>query len=99
MNPLRRAVEPTERPNLFDLPDTVVERLLAGEHPIKVIREHRGLTLEELASILRVEPPLLVEIEADVLSCPENVRIDAAHALNVDERSLIPLVVLDSISK
>lgn len=41
----------------------LVERLCAGEHPIRVWRAHRGLTREALAAAAVVSPSYLTEIE------------------------------------
>ena len=41
----------------------LVARLVAGEHPIRVWRAHRGLTREALAAASGVSPSYLTEIE------------------------------------
>ena len=41
----------------------LVERLVAGEHPIRVWRAHRGMTREALAALAGVSPSYLTEIE------------------------------------
>jgi DNA-binding XRE family transcriptional regulator len=45
------------------LPISLVERLSAGEHPIRVWRAHRRLTREALAAAAGVSPSYLSEIE------------------------------------
>jgi DNA-binding XRE family transcriptional regulator len=45
------------------LPAELVNRLLAGEHPVRVWRAHRGLTREALATTAEVSPSYLTEIE------------------------------------
>ncbi len=45
------------------LPGELVARLVAGEHPIRVWRAHRGLTREALAAAAGVSPSYLTEIE------------------------------------
>ncbi|HWB50804.1 MAG TPA: helix-turn-helix domain-containing protein [Stellaceae bacterium] len=45
------------------LPIEAVERLCAGEHPVRVWRKHRGLTREALAAAAGVAPSYLTEIE------------------------------------
>jgi DNA-binding XRE family transcriptional regulator len=42
----------------------LVARLIAGEHPIRVWRTHRGLTRDALAAAAGVTPSYLTEIEA-----------------------------------
>ena len=45
------------------LPDELVGRLLAGEHPVKVWRTHRGLTLAQLAQKSAIAAGYISEIE------------------------------------
>jgi hypothetical protein len=45
-------------------PFEVAERLLDGEHPVKVFREHRGHSIRGLAELADVSPSYLSEIEA-----------------------------------
>lgn len=45
------------------LPIELVDRLIAGEHPIRVWRKHRGLTREALAANAGVAPSYVTEIE------------------------------------
>jgi antitoxin component HigA of HigAB toxin-antitoxin module len=44
-------------------PFEVAERILDGEHPVMVLREHRGLTARGLAEAAGVAPSYLSEIE------------------------------------
>jgi hypothetical protein len=46
------------------VPAAVVDRLLAGEHPVRVWRDHRGLTLERLHDKAGLSIGYLSEIEA-----------------------------------
>jgi DNA-binding XRE family transcriptional regulator len=47
-----------------DLPDDILDRLTARqEHPVKIIREHRGLTQAQLAKNAGLSRPYLTEIE------------------------------------
>jgi len=45
------------------MPGELVARLVAGEHPIRVWRAHRGLTREALAAAAGVSPSYVTEIE------------------------------------
>ena len=45
------------------VPSHVVERLLNDENPIRVWREHRGLTVKSLAEIICVAPAYLSQLE------------------------------------
>jgi DNA-binding XRE family transcriptional regulator len=59
----REAILGKEAARADYLPIELVERLSAGEHPIRVWRAHRGLTREALAAAARVSPSYLSEIE------------------------------------
>jgi ribosome-binding protein aMBF1 (putative translation factor) len=48
------------------VPEAVVERLLTGENPVRVWREHRGLTAAALAAAAGVSAAYLSEIERGV---------------------------------
>ncbi|MGE0260702.1 MAG: helix-turn-helix domain-containing protein [Alphaproteobacteria bacterium] len=45
------------------LPVELVKRLFAGEHPIAIWREHRGMTREALAAAANLPPGCVVAIE------------------------------------
>jgi DNA-binding XRE family transcriptional regulator len=45
------------------LPAELVERMLDGESPVRIWREHRGLTLGELAARAGIAPSYVSEIE------------------------------------
>jgi DNA-binding XRE family transcriptional regulator len=47
----------------FLVPDEIVRRELAGESPVKLWREHRGLTQQELANGAGISKPYLSQIE------------------------------------
>lgn len=44
-------------------PDTVVAAILDGAHPVKAMREHRGMTQAELAQAARTSPVYISQIE------------------------------------
>ena len=46
------------------IPLDITERRLAGESPVKIWREYRGLTQENLAKKSRVSRPMIAAIEA-----------------------------------
>ena len=46
------------------IPLAMTERRLAGESPVKIWREHRGLTQEELGKASRVSRSMIAAIEA-----------------------------------
>jgi DNA-binding XRE family transcriptional regulator len=45
-------------------PSHVAERLVADQNPIRVFREYRGLTQEQLANAAKIARPYLAELEA-----------------------------------
>jgi DNA-binding XRE family transcriptional regulator len=71
----RRVIEKTKAKDY--LPAELVSRMIAGEHPVRIWREHRGLTLTELAN--------KADMPKSYLSAIENRRkpgsIDAHRAL------------------
>ncbi|KAF0220184.1 MAG: helix-turn-helix transcriptional [Geobacteraceae bacterium] len=72
----------------FLVPDEIVRRELTGESPIKLWREHRGLTQQELANRARISKPYLSQIET-------GKRQGTVETLAAIARSLeIPLDVL-----
>jgi DNA-binding XRE family transcriptional regulator len=72
------------------LPMAVADRLRAGEHPLRVWREHRGLTLTALAEKSGVGRSYIADIEAG--KKPGSVRAlkALADALRVDLGDLAP---------
>jgi ribosome-binding protein aMBF1 (putative translation factor) len=46
------------------IPLEIVERRLAGESTVKIWREHRGLTQEDLAKRSKVSRPMIAAIES-----------------------------------
>lgn len=47
----------------FMIPDEIVRREIAGESPVKLWREHLGLTQQELATRAGISKPYLSQIE------------------------------------
>lgn len=47
----------------FLIPGEIIRRELAGESPIKLWREHRGLTQQELAKRVGISKPYLSQLE------------------------------------
>jgi len=47
----------------FLVPEEIVRRELAGESPVKLWREHRGLTQQDLAKRAGISKPYLSQIE------------------------------------
>jgi ribosome-binding protein aMBF1 (putative translation factor) len=66
------------------VPLTLVERRLAGESPIKIWREYRGLTQEELSTKSKVSRAMIAAIEAKHKKGSIDTLRKLAIALNVD---------------
>ena len=45
-------------------PSDLADRLVRGESPIRVFREHRGLTQQQLAKSAKVARPYIAELES-----------------------------------
>ena len=72
------------------LPAELVRRLLAGEHPVRVWREHRGLASKDLAAAARVTPSYLSEIERGRKPGSFDAMLRIAKALNIGPEHLAP---------
>jgi DNA-binding XRE family transcriptional regulator len=72
------------------LPMELVKRLLEGEHPIRIWRQHRGLTREALAAAAGVAPSYLTEIETRRKGGSLDAVIKLAAALDVSLDDLAP---------
>lgn len=65
------------------IPSEVVEALLDGENPIKVWREYRGLTQQQLADTAGISKPYLSQIETGKRKGTMGILSAIAKALNV----------------
>jgi len=70
------------RPETF--PEEVAERLLAGEQPVKVFREYRGLTQTQLAGAAGLRQAYVSQIEAGARVGSVDVLRRIADTLSVD---------------
>lgn len=66
------------------------ERILAGESPLKVWRERRGLTQRALAAKAAVSPSYLADIERGAKPGSTTALARLAHALAVSVEALLP---------
>lgn len=64
-------------------PMEVVDRLLAGEHPVKVYRNHRGMTQGQLAAMVGIHKMYLSQIETGRRVGSTKTLAALARALNV----------------
>ena len=71
------------------VPIEVVDRLLAGEHPLRVWRRHRGMTQQALAEAIGIGKAYLSEIESGKKDGSIRVIKAAAGVLDVDLDDLV----------
>jgi DNA-binding XRE family transcriptional regulator len=67
----------------FMVPDEIIRRELAGESSIKLWREHRGLTQQELADRAGISKPYLSQIETGKRQGTVDTLAALARALDV----------------
>lgn len=67
----------------FLVPDEIMRRELAGESPVKLWREHRGLTQQELANRVGISKPYLSQIETGKRQGTVETLSAIAHSLDV----------------
>ncbi len=72
------------------IPSDVVERLAAGEIPLRVWREHRGLTQQALADAVGVGKSYISQLESGNKTGSLDVLRALASALNLDLDDLTP---------
>jgi DNA-binding Xre family transcriptional regulator len=93
---LREAEAAVQRGESELLPIEMVERLLAGESPVRVWRTHRGMTANGLARIARLAPSYLSEIETGKKPGSVDALARLARALGVAMEDLVPGDTLDA---
>ena len=72
------------------LPAEVVKRLCAGDSPVTVFREHRGLSAAQLAERAGLSSPRLAAIESGRRRAPTKALCAIAVALEVAVDDLLP---------
>ncbi|HET9274323.1 MAG TPA: helix-turn-helix domain-containing protein [Methyloceanibacter sp.] len=72
------------------VPLAVIERLMAGEHPVRVWREHRSMTGRALAEAAAIPASYLSAIEAGQKPGSFQAMAALAAALRVDMEDLKP---------
>lgn len=70
-------------------PAEFVDRLLAGESPLKVWREYRGMTLASLAEVCGVSAPAISQIETGKREPSASLLKRLAAALSCDMDDLM----------
>ncbi|HEY5299946.1 MAG TPA: helix-turn-helix transcriptional regulator [Acetobacteraceae bacterium] len=73
-----------------DVPLSLVKTLSEGVNPVRVWREHRGMSQKDLASAAQVSDPLIAAIEAGRKDIPLPMMSAIARALRVDLADLVP---------
>jgi DNA-binding XRE family transcriptional regulator len=77
------------------LPKAVVDRLAAGENPIRVLRDWRDMTQAELVVTIGIAQGYLSDLEAGKRKGPVALHQKIARALSVPIDLLLPVVVSD----
>jgi Helix-turn-helix domain len=72
------------------VPTAVIERLAAGQHPVRVWRKHRGMTARALAQAAQVPASYLCEIEAGRKPGSFQAMAAIAAAQRIDMEDLKP---------
>lgn len=70
-------------------PAEVADRLLAGEHPVRVLRSYRGMTLQQLADACGVTNSHISQVEKGKRSMSTELLKKVAKALRVDPELLL----------
>ena len=89
MDAIRRFNERLARGEEELLPAVMIDRILAGENPIRVWREHRGLSLKALAGKVGIAQPFLSQIETGKREGGIDTLRKLAAALNVTIDDLV----------
>lgn len=71
------------------VPSTVVDALLEGQNPLRVWREYRGLTQQQLAAKAGISKPYLSQLEAGKRTGTTKVLSRLAAALNLELDDLV----------
>jgi DNA-binding XRE family transcriptional regulator len=71
------------------IPSQVTYALLDGKNPIRVWREHRGLTQQQLADKVEISKPYLSQLESSKRKGTTEVMKAIARALNLSLEDLV----------
>ncbi len=71
------------------IPAALADRIIEGESPIRVYREHRGLTQEQLAAAAGISKPYLSQLENGLRTPSVDKAKALADALQVDIDDLL----------
>jgi hypothetical protein len=79
-----------EQANDERFPLVLVKRLSDGEHPVRVWRDYRGLSVDELAKLAATTSAIVQAIEAGAQEGPLHTLAAIALALKLDLDDLVP---------
>ncbi len=71
------------------IPSAVVDALLEGENPIRVWRDYRGLTQQQVAEMAGISKPYLSQLESGRRQGTTEVLVGIARALQVTLDDLV----------
>ncbi len=71
------------------VPANVLEALLDGQNPIKIYRQHRGLTQAALAKLCNTSSAYISQLETGNRKPGTNILFTLAKALNTDPEDLV----------
>ena len=72
------------------VPAELVDRILDGEAPLRVWRQYRGMTLDDLASQVGVTPATVSRLETGNMKGGPAIWRKLARALNVQVEDILP---------
>lgn len=88
-----RLVARAKKDDDLRLPITVVEQLASGENPIRVLRDYREMTQQELAVSVQIKQGYLSDIETGRRKGPFELHRKIAASLGVPFDLLAPIAV------
>nr|WP_298689546.1 helix-turn-helix transcriptional regulator [uncultured Dongia sp.] len=86
----RAVIEGVRAGTIETFPGELVGRLIAGENPVRIFREFRGMTGEQLAAKVGISRPYLTQIETGKREAMFPVMAKIARALDVSLDLLAP---------
>ena len=87
---VRQARAAVARGDEVILPKAVADRLASGDHPVRVVREWRGMTQAELAAAIGITQSYLSDLETGRRRGPAKLLARGARTLKVPLDLLVP---------
>lgn len=72
-------------------PGQVIGRIVDGENPVRVFREYRNITKDQLAQAINATPAYITSVESDVSQASLSSLQAIAQALQINVDELMPL--------